>query len=193
MKLTSLLFFLGLMSCKSQDSYLQAKALTDSANVIFKNTLDPLKALPLLNQATVIDSNYLPALVTKFNFDMNSGLFDQALQTGKRLIRIKPEVSEYYTGIGLIYEKKNDTVSSKKYFLDAVSCCDSKLENLAKTHKDYNWILLGKASNLIFAGEQISGNDILKKLYDSNSDESFKELVISFMNKPKQQILEEMK
>ena len=194
MKLTGLLlFFLGLISCKSQESYSQAKVLTDSANTIFKTTLDPLKALPLLNQATLIDSSYLPALVSKFNFEMASGLLDEALQTGKRLIKIRPGVSEYYTGIGFIYEKNNDTVSSKKYFLDAVACCDKKLENMAKTHKDYNWILCGKASNLIFAGEQRSGNEILKKLYDSNSDESFKELVKSFMNKPKHQILEEMK
>ncbi len=193
MKLTGLLFFLGLISCKSQESYSQAKTLTDSANAIFKTTLDPLKALPLLNQATLIDSNYLPALVTKFNFEMASGLLDEALLTGKRLIRIKPGVSEYYTGIGFIFEKKNDTISSKRYFLYAVACCDKELENMTKTHKDYHWILFGKASNLIFAGEERRGNDILKELYYSNSDESFKELVKSFMNKPKQKILEEMK
>lgn len=193
MKLTGLLFFFGLLSCKQQENYSQAKVLTDSANAIFKITLNPLKALPLLDEATLIDSNYLPALTTKFNFEMVSSLFDKALLTSKSLIRIKPEVSEYYTAIGFIYEKKNDTISSKKYFLDAVACCDKKLENSNKTHKDYTWILFAKASNLIFAGEERRGNDILKELYNTNPDESFKELVKSFMNKPKQQILEEMK
>jgi UDP-N-acetylenolpyruvoylglucosamine reductase len=64
---------------------------------------------------------------------------------------------------------------------------------MSKSNKDYDWTLLGKASNLVFAGEEQRGNDILKELYDRTQDETFKEMVKSFMNKSKQQILEDMK
>jgi tetratricopeptide (TPR) repeat protein len=193
MKFLPLLILVGLLSCRQGKSYSQAKELTDSANVVFQNTLDPLKALALLDQATMLDSNYLPALTTKFNLEAVSNLPDKALQTGMRLIRIRPEVLEYYTQIGFIYEQKSDTISSKKYFMKAVACSNRKLEGMSKTNKDYDWLLLSKASNLVLAGEERLGNDILKDLYNRNHDEEFKEMIQMFMNKSKQQILQDMK
>jgi hypothetical protein len=102
MKLLTLFIFLGFLSCKQYEGHSQAKQLTDSANKVFQNTHDPLKALPLLDQAVEIDSNYVPALTTKLNFEMVSNMPDKALVTAMRLIKIKPEVSEYYTAIGFI-------------------------------------------------------------------------------------------
>ena len=193
MKFLTSFIFLGFLSCKQQESYSQAKQLTDSASKVFQNTHNPLKALSLLNQAVEIDSNYVPALTSKLNFEMVSNMPDKALVTAMRLIKIKPEVSEYYTALGFIYEQKNDTISSKKIFLDAVARCDKKLDGMSKLNKDYDWILLGKASNLLFAGDERRANDILKELYDRSQDETFKGVIKSFMNKSKQQILEEMK
>ena len=193
MKILTLIIFLGLLSCKYQKIYAQAKQLTDSANAIFKNTLDPLKALPLLNKATELDSTYLPALVTKLNFEMVSNMPDKAILTAMTLIRIKPGVSEYYSSIGFIYEKMKDTISSKKYFMHAVGCYNKKLEGMSNTNKNYDWILFNKATNMILAGDEQSANYILKELYNRTQEVSFKETVKSVMNKSRQQILEDMK
>ncbi len=193
MKILTLIIFFGLPSYKYQQIYAQAKQLTDSADAIFKNTLDPLKALPLLNKATELDSTYLPALVTKLNFEMVSKMPDKALLTAMTLIRIKPEVSEYYSAIGFIFEQMKDTISSKKYFLQAVACYTKKLEGMINSNENYDWILFNKATNMIFAGDEQNANYILTEVYNRTQDVTFKETVKSFMNKSRQEIFEEIK
>ncbi len=193
MKILTLIIFLELLSCKYQQIYAQAKQLTDSADVIFKNTLDPLKALPLLHKATELDSTYLPALVTKLNFEMVSNMPDKALLTAMTLIRVKPEVSEYYSAIGFIYEQMKDTISSKKYFSRAVACYTKKLEGMSNSNENYDWILFNKATNMIFAGDEQNANYILTELYNRTQEVTFKETVKSVMNKSRQQLIEDMK
>ena len=189
MKHLTLLFFLGLISCNQHKADSKAKQLTDSAITIWKNTHDDLKALPLLDQALETDSNYFPALSTKLSFELTSNMPDKALRTAKSLIRIKPEVAEYYTAIGLIYEQKHDTISSKKYFTDAIICYDKKLDTMSKSDKKYDMLLSNKAIDLIFIGEQEEGNKILKEIYDRHTDEDYREMVKPYMNKSKQEIL----
>ena len=51
---------------------------------------------------------------------------------------------------------------------------------------------ISEAVNLIFLGQQQTGNDILKKVYSNTKDEVEKEFISEFMNKSKQQILSEI-
>ena len=192
-KLLTLFILSGFHSCAQQGYNSTAKQFTDSAFKIFKTTGDPTKALPLLDQALNIDSNYVPALSSKFSFEMASKMLDKALLTGQSLIRIKPNVGEYYSALGIIYEQKQDSISSRKCFIIAIACYDKKLDTMSKENRNYDAILLNKAFNLILVGQQKYGNDILKQLFDESSDENYKEIIKSFMNKTKQQILADMK
>jgi len=193
MKLLPIFIFLSIQSLGQQKGDTTAKHFTDSAVAIFRNTGDPKKALPLLEQATKIDSNYFRALSTKFSLEMASEMPDEALVTAKRLIKLKPEVGEYYTAIGIIYEGRQDTVSSKIFFMDAIACYDRSLDTMSKANKHRNNISLNKAFNLILLGQQKSGNDILEELYDGSHDEIYKGMIKSFMNKSRKEILEKLK
>jgi hypothetical protein len=93
---------------------------------------------------------------------------------------------------GMINEQLGDTVSSKKYFTQAAKIYDDILDTMETTNKNYDMYLINKAVNLIFLGQQQTGNDILKKVYSNTKDEVEKEFISEFMNKSKQQILSEI-
>jgi len=195
MRLIILLILITLSACGQQSKYSidpRAKKLNDSAVNIVMRTNNYDKAIELLDEAIKIDSNYPTAFANKVSFQLQLKQFDKALVTSKNLLRIKPNAPDYIVMIGMINEQLGDTVSSKKYFTQAAKIYDDILDTMETTNKNYDMYLINKAVNLIFLGQQQTGNDILKKVYSNTKDEVEKEFISEFMNKSKQQILSEI-
>ena len=195
MRFTILFLLIGLYACGQQTENKNhkidptAKKLNDSAVLIVMNTQDYEKAILLLNQATQIDSNYLIAYTNKLSFQLHLNQLDKALLSAYSLKRIKPDNPEYYVTIGMIYDLKSDTITSKRFFDEAATRYNAILDTMSATNKDYDMLLMNKAVNLVLIGQQQEANDILKQLYDKHKDESYREILASFMNKSKQDIL----
>ena len=196
MRLLAFLLFFGLHAFGQQSEKKEhsinpkARRLNDSAVAVVRRSHDFEKAILLLDEATAIDSNYLTAFSNKLTFQYQTKQFDKALITAKSLHRIMPDAASYIMMLGVIYEEKGDTVSSKKYFNEAAKRYDNMLDTMNKTNKSYEALLFSKALNLILLGQEQSGHDILKQLYDNQKDTAYKNLLGLFMNKPRREILD---
>lgn len=168
----------------------KAKQLNDSAVAIVMHSQDYNKAVSLFDQATNIDSNYYTAYANKLSYQLGLRKFDKALVTAKNLNRIKPESPDYFVIAGIIYAEIGDKISSQKYFIEAATHYDKILDTMSKENKHYDDLLMNKAVNLILVGQQQKGNDILKQLYDKQKGGSYKEIIFSFMNKTRQEIID---
>ena len=51
-------------------------------------------------------------------------------------------------------------------------------------------LLMNKAVNLILLEQEDHGNDILRQLYNRQQDEIYKEMINTFLNKTKKEIIE---
>ena len=63
---------------------------------------------------------------------------------------------------------------------------------MSEKNKHYNDIKLNKAVALIMTGQQIKGNPILKQLYNTTTDTSYRQYYLLYMNKSRKQILDEL-
>ena len=196
MRLSIFFLLTALNACKQQSKSYEysidpkAGRLNDSALSIIIHSQDYYKAIALLDQATTIDSNFYMAFWNKMNFQLQLNQFDSALTTAKNLNRIKPESPDYFFVVGLIYYKMHDTISSQKYFQQSEIRYEKILDTMNTVNKNYNNTLMNKGVNLIIIGQQQKGNDILKQLYDKEKDSFRKEMLASYMDKSKQEILD---
>ena len=147
------------------------------------------KAISLLEQAILIDSNYFTAYRNKLSFQIVLKDYNQALKTAIKISQLRPSNPDYYVTIGLLYEIQGDSVSSKKQFIEAEKQYDKMLDTITLSNKNYNMLLMDKAINLIYLGEQQKGNDILKQLYNDQKESSLKEMLASYINKSKGEII----
>ena len=168
----------------------QAKHLTDSAVIVVIRTGDYEKALTLIDEALKIDSNYLAALKNKFAFQLHLEQIDKAIETAKQMKRIKPDVPDYSQTVGMLYEKIGDSISAEKYFTEASTQFDNILKTTSSESKNYTFLLINKAINLVLLGKQQEGNDILKQLYEKEKDETYKEYIAQFMGKSRKEIID---
>jgi tetratricopeptide (TPR) repeat protein len=148
------------------------------------------KAIILLNKATTIDSNYFLGHYNKLLFFNQLKQFDKAVLTVNKLIQLRPSAQDLYLTGGILYERIGDTVSSKQYFTKSLTICTAVLDTMSVTNRDYDMLLTNKAANLIMLGYQQQANEILKKLYDKQTDEELKMNTLLMMNKSKKQLLE---
>lgn len=198
MRVSILFLFIGLYACGQQSSNKKntvdpnARRLNDSAMQVAMYTQDYDKAIALLEQAILIDSNYLTAYANKLSFQMQLKRFDQALQTAFKLKSQRPQSPEYYVTIGMLYHFKSDTGSSIKFLKEADALYSNIFDTMKVANPHYDMLLMGKGINLVFIGQQIEGNRVLKLLYDKSKDEIFKEMLSSYMNKSKQAILDDL-
>ena len=157
--------------------------------VFIDNADSSTKAIALLEQATTIDTNYFLGHYNKLMFLIQLKQFDNAIATINKLILLRPGAHDLYLQCGFLYERVNDTVSSKAYFTKSFTICSAVLDTMSYTNSDYDLILSNKAINLVMLGEQEQANKTFKKLYDRQSDENSKNMVLSIMNKSKIQLL----
>jgi tetratricopeptide (TPR) repeat protein len=148
------------------------------------------KAISLLDKATTIDSNYFLGHCNKLMFFNQLKQFDKAVLTVNKLIRLRPFAHDLYLTGGILYERIGDTVSSKTYFTKSLTICSTVLDTMSVTNSDYEMLMGNKATNLIMLDNQQKANEILRKLYDKQTDEELKKNTLLMMNKSKKQLLE---
>jgi tetratricopeptide (TPR) repeat protein len=175
---------------------IKARQLNDSALALWRHSLDSLdkvKAIALLDKATVIDSNFHAAYSNKFYIQMEIKQYDNALITSKQMIRLKPHFAEGYKRAGSLCEILGDTISADKYFQSALTLYDKYLDTMKTTNKNYCTLLINKGITLIILGQQQKGHDILKQICNEKIDEMCKEMATLYVNKSKKEILDEVK
>ena len=107
-----------------------------------------------------------------------------------KLIQLRPSAHDLYTTGGILYERNGDTISSKAYFTKSLTICSTILDTISVTNRDYEMLMGNKATNLIMLDSQQEANEILKKLYDKQTNEELKKNTFLLMNKNKKQLLE---
>ena len=148
------------------------------------------KAISLLDKATTIDSNYFLGHHNKLMFFNQLKQFDKAILTVNKLIQLRPSAHDLYLTGGILYERNGDTISSKAYFTKSLKICSAILDTMSLTNRDYEMLMLNKATNLIMLDSQQEANEILEKIYDKQTDEELKKNTFLLMNKNKKQLLE---
>ena len=170
----------------------RAIQLNDSAVNVVVQEQNYETAIALLDKALQIDSNYLMALANRYSYELALHQYDHAINTAKKMIKIKPQAPDYFVSGGLAYFLSGDSISSQKYFKEAVAIYDRILDTMKKENNGYKLVLMGKAVNLIFSGDSQKGNEILKYLDDSTKDEMEKEFYSEFINKQRKEIIDEI-
>ena len=119
--------------------------------------------------------------------------YDRAILTVRKLIQLRPEAHDLYLTAGILYERIDDSISSKPYFERSLAICNAVLDTMSKTNKDYELIFGNKAVNLIMLGEEAKANELLQKLYDNAPDQEHKLKLSYLMNKSKKEVIARMK
>lgn len=197
LKFLAALLFFGLCSCGQNAGKQKADATAVQLNnqaltlVAFIDNADSSrKAISLLNKATTIDSNYLLGHYNKLMFYNQLKRFDQAVLTVNKLLQLRPTAHDLYLTGAVLYERLGDTVSSKPYFEKSLAICNNVLDTMSTKNRDYEMLVGNKAINLIMLGDQAEANELLKKLYDSQTDEELNKGRTFLINKNKKQLLE---
>jgi tetratricopeptide (TPR) repeat protein len=199
LKFLTVFLFITLYSCGQKP----AKHKADPAAVALNNKAMELvpfidnpdcskKALSLLDQATNIDSEYFLGFNNKLMFLYQLKQFDKAALTVNKLIDLRPSAHDLYLMGGVLYERLGDTISSKNHFQKSLTICNSVLDTMNVKNRDYDMLFMNKAINVIMLGDEAKGNELLKQLYDKQTDDTFKELTASFMNKSKKELVDFM-
>ncbi len=143
-KLLIAFLFLGLGSCGQTSS----KHKVDPSAIELNNqamTLVPFidnpdssqKAINLLDKATTIDTNYFLGYANKLMFYYQLHQFDKALLTNNKLIQLRPTSHDLYLRSGMLYTQTGDTTNAKTYFTKALTICNSALDTMTKTNRDF--------------------------------------------------------
>lgn len=168
----------------------KAKQLNDSAIIIAMKRGNTEEIIALLDQATKIDSNYYMAFSNKFSFQLSVNHYNDALISARNLLRIRSKSPHSHVITGITYWKKGDTISSKTHFENAARLFDKILDTMSTSNEMYEHTLMNKGVNLILLGDQEKGNRILKQLYEKQKHEARKGIFGLFLNKSRQEILD---
>lgn len=200
LKFIPVLLLIVLCSCEQRTARKKADPAVIELNkramalVPFIDNADSAKeAIALLDKATSIDSNYYWGHYSKLMFFYQLKQFDRAILTVKKLIQLRPDAHDLYLTEGMLYERIDDSISSRPYFEKSLAICNAVLDTMNKTNKDYDLILGNKAVNLIMLGEGVKANELLKKLYDNAPDQEHKLKLSYLMNKSKKEVIARMK
>lgn len=169
-----------------------SKQLNDSAVTSIVHGQSYEKAIALLDKALQIDSNYLMALANKYSYELALHRYDQAIGIAEKMMKIKPQVPNYFVSTGLAYFLSGDSISSQEYFKQAAVIYDKILDTMNKESEEYKFVLQNKAVNLIFSGDAQKGYEILKYLGDKTNDETEKEWYTEFINKSRKVIIDDL-
>jgi tetratricopeptide (TPR) repeat protein len=193
-----------LASCTQQENAVTkhevpeaAKKLNDSAIVLYqrssKDSAELVKMIELLDKATAIDSNFYMAYNNKIMFLFAAKQYDKALVASKQLIRIHPEVPDFYGRTGIICEILGDSVTAHGYFVKAGELYDHILDTMNTASPDYDMFVMTVGMNKVMMGEEQKGNEILKQVYDRQKDPVRREAVAKFVGKNKKEMIEMVK
>lgn len=147
------------------------------------------RALSFLDSATTIDSTCFLCYYNKLMFLNSLKQYDKAISTVNRLLRLKPAANDLYMTGGFYYKKAGDTSSANHYFRQALSICNAVLDTMNTGNENYLTLTLNKALDMIMLGDQTKGNEILRQVYDQQTDSAYKDYISSFMNKSEDELL----
>jgi tetratricopeptide (TPR) repeat protein len=193
-KLIILLSTVVLFSCKHSKYDPEAIKLNNKAVAIKMNYLPGTKpglddAIILLDSATKIDSNYVIAYWNKFIFQNKLKRYNDALLTGKRIIKLRPKIVTYRVIEGVVYEKTGDKLTAEKYYNQGLLIYNKLLDTMNSNNKMYKQLEFEKASDLIFLHQEQKGLSIIKDLYDKETDSRLKIMYRQFMNISRENLL----
>jgi len=137
-RLTILLLALCCLSCKHSNRKINPVAirLNKDAQVLFEepgwgqdhqNLQD---AIVLLNKAIQKDSSYSEPYFNKFIFQNALKQYSNAIITGKQFLKLRPDQANMKLMVGEDYEKTGDTISSVKYYKDALTAYNKTLDTV---------------------------------------------------------------
>ena len=97
----------------------------------------------------------------------------------------------------MLYTQLGDTSNAKTYFTRSLTICNSMLDTMTKTNRDYVMLTTNKAIALIMLDDTPKANRILKTLYHNQPDNpSFvngeKKYIESLMGKSKGDLVDMM-
>ena len=196
--LSFLLFFIPLYAC-GQKSIIKkhtpdpaAKKLLDSAYTFIINGNDYKNSIPLINEAIQIDSNYANPYNFKLSYEWELKQYDSCIKTVNSLIRLNPNNADSYAQLGILYYFKKDNSLSKNYFNEAVNRYNKVLDTMSSKNYQYNFYLMNKAFYLVFLDRQKEGNELIQNIVNNEEDKNLKSYYSSFLNKSKEEILEQL-
>lgn len=169
----------------------KAKQLNDSAVQFVINNNDYENALVLLDEAIKIDTSYITAYSNKLSFQVILKKYKEAIETGNRLILLKPNRVEFIFSQGLLYELTADTSMANEYYQRSLKINNAILDTITKFNVRRDNILLNKAMILSFLNRQQEASVIYNELLVNAKDSVFKEYISSMMNKSKKQLLKD--
>ncbi|MGZ3853110.1 MAG: tetratricopeptide repeat protein [Flavisolibacter sp.] len=170
----------------------KAKKLFDSASVLIAKQVQYDEAIPLLNQAIQIDSDYTAPYVYKLSYLWQSEQYDSCLKITNHLMRLHPAVAEYYGQTGMLYYLKGDSLSSTRFFREATSLCNKTLDTMSTKNSQYNFVLFNKGIYLVFSDKPAEANQIFQTVSAKQTDSFFRDYFASFANKSKQEVLNQI-
>ena len=128
------------------------------------------KAIGLLDKAIQIDSNYSIAYFNKFNFQGRLKKYQDALSTGKELIRLYSNDGTITYVVGLACERTGDTLSAGKYYEKALAQHEKVLATMDTSDRRYSSIGSAKACDLFMLGRTEEAHNIWRELYNKANE-----------------------
>ena len=194
-----MLFAICCLSCKPPHSKRkfnpEALKLNDQAQTLLLNSgrteSDQVlkNAIILLNKAIQIDSNYPASYLNKFVFQNELKQYGNAIFTGKQLMKLRPTNVNIKLMVGEDYEKIGDTISSVKYYKDALAGYNKILDTMSVSNKTYSSFLSSKAFTLIMLHQQSQGYAILNEMAAKETDPNLKQMYLGFAEESRNDIL----
>jgi len=139
------------------------------------------RAIPLLDQAIAVDSNYYTAYFNKSTFQIQLRLFDSALMTAKTMIKIRPNRSEPKILAGEIYDMMGDTVNAFKLYRNALGILDQTLKTTNKTSDVYWQNKTGEGILYILLNHAAQGREIFQEVLTTTADPIEKQLLQQYL------------
>ncbi len=136
-------------------------------------------ALILLNKAIGIDKNYYVPYSNMTEIYLSRKQFDKALQACDKVVEIKPDLAEGWTFAGILYDRKGDSSTAKKYYKKSIDIFDNRINNPDKK-KDLFANRLNHAFAMILLGQDKAGKDEMRILKSENPDNMMFDTILNF-------------
>lgn len=163
----------------------------DSAVAIISQPYDSFNysiALSLLETAIRIDSNFYVAYWNKLSVESQLRKYKQAIETGMKLIAFNPREPQFYGLVGSWYFRIGDSVSSTKYYNQAVILYDQALDTIDTNKIEFKLFKVNRAAILIMLNRSEEAHEILRQMQNIETDEVIKNLIEMVLDKTPQQI-----
>ncbi len=190
----TIFILLAFTSCAQKNNHAvnpKARELNDSAIALMRypDSLSHVKAISLFDQAIAIDSNYILAYYNKFECQKEIRQYSNAIQTGKQIIELRPNIPGNYESLGNICYMDGDSTSGDEYYGDALVLHNKILDTMSVSNKNYNMELLMKGEILMMLERYEQGNQILKQLSEQQINANIEGCIDLLMNKTRKEIL----